>query len=184
MPFDHFSLIAPLYDCQIKYSAIDTMINAAGLPTAGWLLDVGGCTGRVSSMLSGMADQIVVVDPSLGMLRFALAKVGLQVSAALSEHLPFPSDYFQRVIMVDALHHLVDQTQTAYELMRVLAPGGRLVIEEPDIRSSGVKLVAVVEKMLLMRSHFYSPTEIAAFFPPGTARIITKDNTAWVVVDK
>ena len=30
--------------------------------------------------------------------------------------------------MVDAFHHVCDQEQTVAELMRVLAPGGRLVV--------------------------------------------------------
>ena len=59
--------------------------------------------------------------------------------------------------MVDALHHVIHQGQTAREMYRVLKPGGRIVIEEPDIRKFGVKLIAVAEKLLLMRSHFLSP---------------------------
>ena len=59
--------------------------------------------------------------------------------------------------MVDALHHVINHGQTAREMYRVLKPGGRIVIEEPDIRSFYVKLIAVAEKLLLMRSHFLSP---------------------------
>jgi demethylmenaquinone methyltransferase/2-methoxy-6-polyprenyl-1,4-benzoquinol methylase len=51
--------------------------------------------------------------------------------------------------------------------MRVLEPEGRSVIEEPDIRTFGVKLVALAEKILLMRSHFLSPIQIASLFPRG-----------------
>jgi len=42
---------------------------------------------------------------------------------------------FDRVLMVDALHHVVNQAETICELYRVLKPGGRLVIEEPDLRN-------------------------------------------------
>jgi demethylmenaquinone methyltransferase/2-methoxy-6-polyprenyl-1,4-benzoquinol methylase len=83
------------------------------------------------------------------------------------------------------------------ELVRVLAPGGRLVVEEPDIAHWGVKLVALGEKLLLMRSHFYAPEAIAALFErvPGeragvapsttlSARIERQEHTAWIVVDK
>ena len=52
-------------------------------------------------------------------------------------------------------------------MFRVLKPGGLLVIEEPDIRTFGVKLIAIAEKLLLMRSHFLAPEEITNLFPNG-----------------
>lgn len=184
MPFDHFSLIAPLYNRHHEYSSLKTMIEVAALPTKGRLLDVGGGTGRVASALFGQAGWIVIADPSMGMLRFANSRPGIQVTSACSENLPFPDGFFQRVIMVDALHHVVNQTSTARELLRVLEPGGRLVIEEPDIRTFGVKLIALVEKLLLMRSRFYLPEQIASFFPSEKTSVLTKENTAWVVIEK
>jgi demethylmenaquinone methyltransferase/2-methoxy-6-polyprenyl-1,4-benzoquinol methylase len=184
MPFDHFGFIAPLYNRQKEYLSLDTMLEVARLPTDGRLLDVGGGTGRVAFALRDKARQVFVADPSLGMLHFANSKTGLHAVAAFSENLPFPDDFFERVIMVDALHHVMDQSKTARELLRVLEPGGRMVIEEPDIRTFGIKLVAIAEKMLLMRSHFYSPLQIASLFPAEKARVMTKDYNAWVVVEK
>src|ERR1700690_3405121 len=116
MPFDHFGFIAPLYNRRNIYSSLEMMLETGDLPIEGLLLDVGGGTGRVASALRGHAKQIIVADPSFGMLRFAASKPGLQAAAALSERLPFPKDFFQRVIMVDALHHVVDQNETAREL--------------------------------------------------------------------
>ena len=46
----------------------------------------------------------------------------------------------------------------------VLKPGGSIVIEEPDIRKFTVKLIALAEKITLMRSHFLSPDKIAGLF--------------------
>ena len=88
--------------------------------------------------------------------------------------------------MVDALHHVCDQTITADELWRVLKPGGRLVIEEPDVRTRAVKLMALAEKIALMRSHFLSPPEIAALFDRANAlTTIERDGyISWVVIDK
>jgi len=184
MPFDHFGFIAPLYNRQSIYSFLEVMVETGNFPTYGRLLDVGGGTGRVAEALRGKAKQVVIADPSFGMLKFAASKPGLQAAAAFSERLPFPDDFFERVIMVDALHHVVDQNETAHELMRVLKPGGRIVIEEPDIRTMGVKLVALFEKLLLMRSHFLSPDQIVGLFSPGKARILTKGFNSWVVIEK
>ena len=88
--------------------------------------------------------------------------------------------------MVDALHHVCDQRATADELWRTLQPGGRIVIEEPDLRTVVVKLLALAEKMALMRSHFLSPARIAALFDHPNARVHIEAGTfnAWVIVEK
>jgi demethylmenaquinone methyltransferase/2-methoxy-6-polyprenyl-1,4-benzoquinol methylase len=66
----------------------------------------------------------------------------------------------------------------------VLKPGGRIVIEEPDIRTFAVKLIAIGETLLLMGSHFLKPDQIAALFPAGQTRVEAQDATAWIIVDK
>jgi demethylmenaquinone methyltransferase/2-methoxy-6-polyprenyl-1,4-benzoquinol methylase len=86
--------------------------------------------------------------------------------------------------MVDALHHVIDHAHTAREMYRVLKPGGILVIEEPDIRTFGVKLIAIAEKLLLMRSHFIAPDEIVKLFSSGEKQIKAEDGTAWIIIKK
>jgi len=182
MPFDHFGVIAPIY-ARATYSSLDKMRELAALPTRGRLLDIGGGTGRVASALSDDVDEVVIVDVSLGMLKQTPHST-LRPVCSHSEYLPFPDNFFERIIMVDALHHVIDQRASAKEMFRVLKPGGRIVIEEPDIRTFGVKLIALAEKLLLMRSHFLSPLQIASLFPSGGTNIVTEDLSAWVVITK
>jgi demethylmenaquinone methyltransferase/2-methoxy-6-polyprenyl-1,4-benzoquinol methylase len=102
-----------------------------------------------------------------------------------TECLPFPDGTFDRVLMVDALHHVLNQAETIRELYRVLKLGGMLVIEEPDIRTFPVKLIAVAEKLALMRSHFLSPSQIARLLPSeAKIRIESQENTAWIITEK
>ncbi|MGB7875509.1 MAG: methyltransferase domain-containing protein, partial [Anaerolineales bacterium] len=154
MPFDHFGLIAPLFS-RVEYSSLETMLEQADLPVPGRVLDAGGGTGRVASAIRNYAGEVVIADPSMGMLRQA-DLTQLRLACSNSESLPFANNFFERVIMVDALHHVINHAKTAREMYRVLKPGGRIVIEEPDIHSFYVKLIAVAEKLLLMRSHFLS----------------------------
>ncbi len=182
--FDHFDFLAPLYDRAIPFSQLELMLEKVALPTDGLLLDAGGGTGRVASALRPYVRAALVADFSFGMLTQARKK-GLPAVQSPAEGLPFADGTFERIIMVDALHHVISQEETIAELWRVLRPGGRLVVEEPDVRTLTVKLVALGEKLALMRSHFLSPPKIAALFPPeAKVKIETESYTAWVIVEK
>jgi len=185
MTFDHFGILAPFYDRLIKLGEADAFVRRLALPVAGCVLDAGGGTGRVAHALTGNAGQVVVADVSLGMLSQAREKE-LPAICGAAEKLPFPSGTFERVLMVDALHHVHNQADTLRELWRVLAPGGRILIVEPDIRSLAVKGIALFEKVMLMRSHFLSPQEIAGLFREfgADAHIEAEKGTAWVAAEK
>ena len=184
--FDHFDFLAPLYETFIPPKDPQDLWRRVGLPIAGALLDAGGGTGRVAQFMDGQAHPVVVADLSRKMLAEVRRKVGLRPVCSHTESLPFPDGTFARIIMVDALHHVCDQRATADELWRTLQPGGRLVIEEPDVRVFVVKLVAIAERLALMRSRFLSPPRIAALFRYANAsvRVETERHNAWVIVEK
>ena len=183
---DHFGIIAPFYDRLIPLWHVQQLVSLADLPVSGPLLDAGGGTGRVAQALQGLASEIIVGDLSMGMLRQAKDRKGLASICSHTEFLPYPDESFARVIMVDALHHVHSQTATANEIWRVLQKGGRIVIEEPDVRTLVVILVAIAEKLVMMRSHFLAPQRIAALFPYANARIQIERQgyNAWVIIDK
>lgn len=185
MPFDHFDLIAGLYDRAAKFNPPAQLLDLLALPVNGRLLDVGGGTGHVAEVLRGLVREAVVADLSQGMLRHAADK-GLLLACTPAEHLPFASRTFDRVIMVDALHHVHNQPQTVNELWRVLAPCGKIVIIEPDIHRFAVKMIAIIEKLFLMRSHFLSADKIAALFASQNSlvRIISVEFNVWICAEK
>jgi demethylmenaquinone methyltransferase/2-methoxy-6-polyprenyl-1,4-benzoquinol methylase len=183
---DHFSWIAPYYDRWFQPDGQETLRSILDLPVSGIILDAGGGTGRVSQQLYGLASSFVIADESFGMLKQALQKDSLIPVCTCTEKLSFANGLFDRILLIDALHHVLDSRQTAAELWRVLKPGGKIVIEEPDIRTFPVKLVALTEKLLLMRSHFLSASSIESLFPDRSARVrVEQDNyRIWVVIDK
>jgi ubiquinone/menaquinone biosynthesis C-methylase UbiE len=182
--FDHFDLLAPFYDRAIRFSRLERMLELVAPPADGLLLDAGGGTGRVAAALRPFVREVLVADRSIGMLRQARCK-GLSGIFTPTEVLPFADESFERIIMVDTLHHVAHQGETVSELWRVLKPSGRLVIEEPDVRCWQVKLVALAEKLALMRSHFLSPPGIVALFPPEASVTIESESwNAWVITEK
>jgi demethylmenaquinone methyltransferase/2-methoxy-6-polyprenyl-1,4-benzoquinol methylase len=88
--------------------------------------------------------------------------------------------------MVDALHHVCDHRETSNELWRVLTRGGRIVIEEPNINVFSVKMLAMAEKLALMRSSFIPPSRIQSLFdyPNAKTRIDIASYNAWIIIDK
>jgi len=183
---DHFDWLAPLYDRLIQPPVDDMLADLLKLPVAGRLLDAGGGTGRIAARLQGKAAQVVVADGSLPMLAHALEKGCCQVVAGETERLPFPGGTFERVIAIDAYHHLLDQSASLAEFWRILTPGGLLVIEEPDIDDWGVKLVALAEKLTLFRSHFVRAERIAGELEALGAgvEIHRKGHNVWITGEK
>jgi len=184
---DHFDWLAPIYDRVIGPPDPARWRDLLRLPGRGWLLDAGGGTGRVSSSLRPLVDKLVISDLSHKMLIQTRRKGDLQPVQARVQRLPFPDGSFERVLVVDALHHFGQQPQAIRELLRVLKPAGRLVIEEPDINTMAVKLVAWAEKLALMGSHFHSPAEIRDIVTAqGVPARLQHDGrfAAWIIADK
>lgn len=181
---EHFDLLAPLYDRFISRPQELTVAELLGGGIR--LLDAGGGTGRIAEALSEGSGQVVILDSSLPMLHQARDKGCCLLVAGDTENLPLAPGSFDRVMVVDAYHHLGDQGGSLQELWRVLSPRGRLVIEEPDIGHPLVKLVALAERMALMRSRFVPAEQIGAGLTALGAQVNLrrKGSTAWIIADK
>jgi demethylmenaquinone methyltransferase/2-methoxy-6-polyprenyl-1,4-benzoquinol methylase len=183
---DHFDFIAPFYDRLAAKPAKGHFQQLLKLPCDGCLLDAGGGTARISSHLSSLLRQVVVSDLSYRMLKQASKKPVLPVGSRV-EQLPFADETFDRILIVDALHHFSDQQGALRDLLRVLKGGGRLVIEEYDLNHKGVKLLALAEKVLGMGSRFLRPEEISTMIGQNgvSAKIEHSSRlTAWIIADK
>lgn len=184
--FDHFDFLAPYYDRVISVPDTGFLENLLEVPVNGSLLDAGGGTGRIAQTLTDKVSEVFLVDLSVRMLRQANEKGRISKICSFSETLPFEDESFDRIIMIDALHHVMNQEETAGELWRVLKFGGKLVIEEPNVKKFVVKMVALAEKLALMRSHFMYPENIAAmfFYESASTKIFNENVNAWIVVEK
>jgi ubiquinone/menaquinone biosynthesis C-methylase UbiE len=187
--FDHFDLIARYYDRVLTRAEDDPLPGIVDAQAGEVILDIGGGTGRNAGSLTAGGAEIVICDRSLEMLRQASAK-GLPCVLADVRQLPFADQSFDRVVAVDAFHHFVSPTAAeaqplaANEMLRVARAQGRVIIEEPDIRTRGVKWVALGEKLLLMRSRFLDPEALTALFTvAGAERLLSQADhfNMWLV---
>ncbi|PWH19450.1 MAG: hypothetical protein DDG59_03010 [Anaerolineae bacterium] len=184
--FDHFDWIAPFYDQIIPQPDIRTLIHHGQFPISGRVLDVGGGTGRVTRALLRVHADITLVDSSLGMLKVANQNLAIQLARCEAEHLPFASNSFERVILIDTLHHVVDAAATLRECVRVLKKDGLLLIQEPDIEQWGGKLIALFEKFLWMRSHLLRAKHVQNLLAPSCQEtVIERGNQQyWIICRK
>lgn len=182
---DHFRFLAPVYDRLMGPPDLDQLQRHLSLPSDGWLLDVGGGTGRASFPLRGLTRGAAVCDVSPPMLRRARRKGALAVCAE-AERLPFPDRSFARVLAVDALHHFRDASQAVAEMARVLAPGGRIAVAEFDLADRRVRWLALAETLCGMRSRFFTARDICRMLAGcGLATRIERGRrlTTWVIAD-
>lgn len=187
----HFDWLAPLYDRVIRPPDPARIQALLQLPAPGWMLDAAGGTGRVAAQLCPLVDRLIVSDLSLAMLRQASQKEDAAClnrrAQARVERLPFADGQFSRILVVDAFHHFSHQQDSLRELARVLQPGGLLLVEEPDIRRAGVKLIALAETLALMNSRFRPPEEMRAMVEAAGLQARAQDDqqgTAWVLGQK
>lgn len=182
-----FDLLGPFYDHVIGPKTPESLRHPLNLPSRGWLLDAGGGTGRASAGLRELTGNLVICDLSVSMLKEAQAKGIQNLVLASATQLPFAAETFDRIMVIDALHHMPEQKTTVGEMLRTLKKNGRLLIEEPDIRLFAVKLIALFEKLALMKSIFHSPPQIQSMAESFGAQVnIGSDGkgSAWVMVDK
>ncbi len=170
-PVDHFDLIAPLYDKLIPPANIESLLKYGQFPLNGKVLEVGGGTGRVARELIKIQANIFLLDRSFAMLRVATNHQDFKLTLGEAEHLPFMDNTFERILLIDTLHHVVDARTTLLECLRVLRIGGLLVIQEPDIEQWGGKLIAFFEKALLMRSHLLPVAKVESILSQQTNEI-------------
>jgi ubiquinone/menaquinone biosynthesis C-methylase UbiE len=186
MPRDHFDIMAPFYEHLIGQNTPTAWVSKI-TPASGWkILDAGGGTGRMSAQLIREGITICVTDVSWGMLNQARLKPGLEPVLGCTETLPYPDSCFDFVMMTDAYHHVADQELTVRELFRVLKPRGTIMLEEPNIHFFGVKIIAIFEKIILMRSHIESPQKIIRRFQAlgGICRLESDGYSAYIWVSK
>jgi ubiquinone/menaquinone biosynthesis C-methylase UbiE len=123
------------------------------------VLDVGCGTGHFSQPLAA-ANAVVGVDLSVEMLAFARAK-GLAPIRATAEALPFGDKRFDVVLAASVIQLIPDGAAFVREMMRVVRPGGRVIICTINAGNAALGLLRVIERQKYRHFRLYPFREIA-----------------------
>jgi len=113
-------------------------VELSGVREGARVLDVAGGTGDVARLLArraGESGQVWLTDINAAMLargRDRLIDAGHALPAVRcdAEKLPYPADYFDCVSVAFGLRNMTHKEAALTEMLRVLRPGGRLLVLE------------------------------------------------------
>ena len=125
------------------------VVDAAGIEPGQRVLDVACGTGvlaREAAVRTGPTGSVTGLDSSAGMLTVARRlEPEFEWRQARAESLPFPDGAFDAVVSQFGLMFFADRTQALREMLRVLAPGGRLAVAVWDSLDNTPAYASAVE---------------------------------------
>jgi demethylmenaquinone methyltransferase/2-methoxy-6-polyprenyl-1,4-benzoquinol methylase len=115
-------------------------IEVSGVRQGQRVLDIAGGTGDLTakfSKLVGPAGKVVLADINDAMLKVGRDKlIDLGIAGNVeyiqcdAEKLPFPDNYFDCITIAFGLRNVTDKDAALRSMLRVLKPGGRLLVLE------------------------------------------------------
>lgn len=124
--------IAMLFQNFPMYDAVYRRIEVR----PGKVLQVGCGTGLFNRYLrrtsGGTLYNVELNGPSVTLAK-RLGRVDDAVCASITERLPFADGEFDQIVFARSLHHIHRHKQAFRECLRLLAPGGEIVIFDPVI---------------------------------------------------
>jgi ubiquinone/menaquinone biosynthesis C-methylase UbiE len=127
----NYDRVSPGYDrryAENRYAGVESLLDEF-TDEGQAVLEVGCGTGHWIAQLRSRGCAVVGLDRSSGMLRRAVGQVeGAALLRGRAEALPFLSRSFERVLVVNALHHFDEPARFSTEAHRLLRPGGRIVV--------------------------------------------------------
>ena len=110
---------------------LSLICQAAGERIRGRILENGCGVGMYVEHLSALGGQVIGLEYDFARTVQAHQRAAHILNAA-GEGLPFPAASFDLILSHEVLEHVQDDRQAAREMLRVLRPGGRMVLFVPN----------------------------------------------------
>ncbi len=108
------------------------ILSAAGNRIHGRVLEVGCGVGKYLEHLASHAGSLVGLEYDLERAQEAHRMSPMLINAA-AEHLPLGNSSFDVILSHEVLEHVSDDKQSVLEMVRVLKPGGVIIIFVPNL---------------------------------------------------
>jgi 2-polyprenyl-3-methyl-5-hydroxy-6-metoxy-1,4-benzoquinol methylase len=133
--------------------------SVARLPSLGNLLEIGCGAGFSAEYLAGRYARYLGLDYSTELIAVAReCHAGLDVRFDCVDVEQFVTDErFDTILMIGVLHHIPDPSQALARLRGWLAPGGRIVVNEPQ---RGNPLISVARDVRKKVDAHYSEDQV------------------------
>ena len=131
--------VKPVRHCKHPKNRLESAVRLASREAHGRLLEIGAGDGSCALTLLNHYEELVLTElslPRVGALRRLFEgndKVRVLHHDVEGVELPFPADYFDTVLMIAVIEHMVDPNSVLKNLRRMLRPGGRLILDTPNI---------------------------------------------------
>src|SRR5215213_11365163 len=146
------------------------------------LLEIGCGAGNLLLQATVSGSYSVALDLSMQALTFvrsrleearsgAEAPAGYACTQAIGEALPLADESFDCVLMSEVIEHLEEPQISIREAVRVLRPGGRLLITTPNYRSFWPLMEWAVDR-LNMAPKMAGEQHISRFHPASLKRLL------------
>ena len=110
---------------------LDMIVRAAGDRIRGYILENGCGVGMYVEHLSPFGGQVIGLEYDLERAAEAHMKSPHIINGA-GESLPHPSGTFDLILSHEVIEHVQDDRAAVCEMIRVLKPGGRIVLFAPN----------------------------------------------------
>jgi ubiquinone/menaquinone biosynthesis C-methylase UbiE len=159
MPLDHWSDVYDDAKGMVTFHRflLDLAVKHSGIKNGDRILDIGCGTGRLGLQFLQKADCVIVnidnAQPMIDIIEDKRSKLGLN-SAFIgqlmdAEAITFDDTSFNLVVSTAALHHLDEKLVPLRKIRRLLKSGGKLIIGEIDMDTTGSHKDVVRMKRIL-----------------------------------
>ena len=115
----------------------DSMFLGSGIPGSRHLLDVGCGKGDFMARMHRQGWEVEGLEVDAEAVKYVRSISDLTVHIGSLENIRFPDNTFDAITSNHVIEHVHDPISLIRECLRILKPGGRLVLATPNIESFG-----------------------------------------------